>query len=56
MTNLQKRLVRLSEIAARDVNRFKPNPLGAGYLTRSERYNELRWEIERRIAKQPNDA
>lgn len=30
-----------------DVNRFKPNPLGPGYLTRNERWNEVIRTYER---------
>jgi hypothetical protein len=47
--NTHKRLDRLRAIEARDQNRLKPNPLGPGFLTRSARYNEVRWELQRRL-------
>lgn len=47
---LLARIARVNEIEMRDPNRFAPNPLGPGYLTRRERYNEVRWELRRRIA------
>ena len=49
--NTQKRLDRVRAIEARDTNRFAPNPNGAGFLTRRERYNELFWELKRRLRK-----
>lgn len=49
LDNLQRRLDRVNAIEARDANRFAPNPLGPGYLTRRERYSELRWELQRRM-------
>jgi hypothetical protein len=47
--NLQKRLDRVRAIEARDPKRFSPNPLGPGFLTRRERYNEILWELKRRL-------
>ena len=47
--NTHKRLDRLRAIEARDANRFAPNPLGPGFLTRAARYNEVRWELQRRL-------
>ena len=45
---------RVRQMCAADTKRFQPNPLGAGYLTRNDRYNELLWqltpEVEKRIA------
>lgn len=46
---LTRRLDRVLWIQRRDVNRFKPSPLGPGFLTRQERYLELIWEIERQL-------
>ena len=47
--NTQKRLDRVRAIEARDTNRFAPNPLGPGFLTRRDRYNEVIWELKRRL-------
>lgn len=49
MDNLTDRLERIRAIEARDTKRFASNPLGAGFLTRRERYNELLWEVKRRM-------
>ena len=49
LDNLHKRLDRVRAMEARDPSRFAPNPLGPGYLTRRERYNELVWELKRRM-------
>jgi hypothetical protein len=46
---LWNRLVRVERLQVKDANRFKPNPLGAGFLTRNERYLEVIWEIRRQI-------
>jgi hypothetical protein len=46
---IEKRLDRIRQIEARDPNRFAPNPLGPGFLTRRERYNEVIWELKRRL-------
>ena len=47
--NTEKRLERVRAIEARDTNRFAPNPLGPGFLTRRERYNEVLHELKRRL-------
>ncbi len=47
--NTQARLDRVRAIEARDANRFAPNPRGHGFLTRRERYNEVIWELKRRL-------
>ena len=47
--NLNARLDRVRAIEARDTNRFAPNPLGPGFLTRRDRYNEVIWELKRRL-------
>ena len=47
--NLNARLDRVRAIEVRDTNRFAPNPLGPGFLTRRERYNELLSELKRRL-------
>ena len=47
--NLQARLDRVRAIEARDPQRFTPNPRGPGFLTRRERYNEIYWELKRRL-------
>jgi hypothetical protein len=39
---------RILAIEKRDANRFKPSPLGPGYLTRRERYTELYRMLDRR--------
>ena len=49
--NTERRLDRVRAIEARDNNRFAPNPLGPGCLTRRERYNEVLWELKRRLRK-----
>jgi len=49
--NTHRRIDRLRAIEARDRKRFRPNPLGPGFLTRRERYNELFWELKRRLRK-----
>lgn len=49
MTNLEKRLARINAMERADKTRFQPNPNGEGYLTRAERYQELRWQIQRRM-------
>lgn len=46
---IEKRLDRIRQIEARDTKRFAPNPLGPGFLTRRERYNEVIWELKRRL-------
>lgn len=43
---LERRYAKILAMRAADHNRYKPNPLGSGYLTRSERYLELLWRIE----------
>jgi hypothetical protein len=47
--NLYARLERINAMEARDPNRFAANPRGPEFLTRRERYNELRWELRRRL-------
>ncbi len=47
--NIQARIERIRQIEARDPNRFAPNPRGPEFITRRERYNELRWELQRRL-------
>jgi len=47
--NLYARLERINAMEARDPNRFVQNPRGPEFLTRRERYNELRWELQRRL-------
>lgn len=47
--NTQARLDRVRAIEARDTKRFAPNPRGPGFLTRRERYNEVLWELKRRL-------
>jgi hypothetical protein len=47
--NTAKRLERVRAMEARDTNKFRPNPLGAGFLTRRERYSEVIWELQRRL-------
>lgn len=47
--NIQARLDRVRAIEARDPQRFAPNPHGPGFLTRRERYNEVLWELKRRL-------
>jgi len=49
-SNLEKRLERVNRMEKGDASRFKPNPRGPGFLTRSDRYRELRWEIKGRMA------
>ena len=49
-TNIEARLTRVRALRMADKNRFKPNPRGDGYLTRDERWMEVIWAIERRIA------
>jgi hypothetical protein len=43
---LEKRYEKILAMKQADKNRFRQNPLGEGYLTRNERYNELLWSIE----------
>jgi len=50
VTNLEARLTRVRAARMADKTRFKPHPLGDGYLTRDERWMEVIWAIERRIA------
>ena len=40
-TALDRRWTRVTELKRADPRRFQPNPLGPGYLTRIERYNEM---------------
>lgn len=47
--NTHARLDRVRAIEARDAQRFAPNPRGPGFLTRRERYNEVIWELKRRL-------
>lgn len=49
--NTERRLERVRSIEARDPNRFSPNPNGAGFLTRRERYSEVIRELKRRLRK-----
>lgn len=51
----KKRKLHILQIELRDANRFKPNPLGPGFLTRRERYTELYREIDRRTIRAIND-
>jgi hypothetical protein len=44
----KKRKQRILNIELRDHDRFKPSPLGPGFLTRRERYTELYREIDKR--------
>lgn len=44
----KRRKMRILQIELRDEDRFKPNPLGPGFLTRRERYTEVYREIDRR--------
>jgi hypothetical protein len=47
--NTLKRLQWVAVAQMADKNRFKRSPLGEGYLTRQERWNEVRWELHRRL-------
>lgn len=47
-TTLRK-LSTLSSVQLRDPNQFKSSPLGPGFLTRRERYQEVRWALEDRL-------
>lgn len=49
--NTQARMDRVRAIEARDTQRFAPNPRGPGpgFLTRRDRYNEILWELKRRL-------
>ena len=40
-TALDLRWTRVTEMKRADPRRYQPSPLGPGYLTRIERYNEL---------------
>lgn len=42
---LASRYWRVIALKNADTKRFQPNPLGDGFLTRNERYNELLWRI-----------
>lgn len=48
---LQNRYEKILKMQSTDKNRFKQNALGDGYLTRNERYMELRWQIEPELLK-----
>ena len=45
----KKRKLRILDVELRDVNRFKPNPLGPGFLSRRERYTELYLQLYRLV-------
>lgn len=47
----KRRKMRILKIELRDTNRFKPNPLGPGFLTRRERYTEVYRELDRRAGR-----
>ena len=49
LDNLLDRYERVRRMEHADKERFKPNPLGPGYLTRYERYTEVFRELKRRI-------
>jgi hypothetical protein len=49
-TNVSRRIQRLREIEARDKDRFKASPLGSGFLTRRERYQEAYRDLGRRYS------
>ncbi len=51
-TRLCQRLARVEKMQVADRTRFQPNPLGPGYLTRNERYQEVIWELRRQIEAQ----
>ena len=43
---LYRRYTRIIEMMRSDPRRFKPNPLGDGFLNRNDRYRELLYVIE----------
>lgn len=47
---LDHRIHRIRRAMLRDRTRFQPNPIGAGYLTRAERWMEVIWEYEARMS------
>jgi len=48
---LDRRYTRIVEMMRTDPNRFKPNPLGDGFLNRNDRYWELLYVIEPELRK-----
>ena len=48
--NIAARLKRLRAIERNDTDKFRPNPLGPGFITRYQRYTECYRELNRRLA------
>lgn len=59
LQHYKRRLQKVVAIEKADANRFKPNPRGEGYLTKAERYAELRFRladlIEEYQEREPDD-